>query len=151
MKWAILTAIPILWWLGGQKKLSWARDILVPILIGLGITLKGHPWLGLICCATFQTCRIGYGNYEPGEKNSFLGNLTKDRNGWWIRLVYGFLVAFAGSLPLILGKALTWYLALGYVALNAILGYLVSKLRLPVLLCDLLVGFGFATVLFLLH
>ena len=66
----IFIAIIVLWYLGGQAK-GWIRDVLVPILIGLGVyfALKEY-WLimrifyGIITCGTFQIIRLGYGNFE---------------------------------------------------------------------------------------
>ena len=100
----IFLVIIVCWVIGGQKG-GRIRDLPVPILMSLGIgLLTKNLWLTVVNLGFWQAIRFGYGNYEEGEKNSFLGNLTKDKNGWWIRTIYGFLVASIGALPLII-----WY------------------------------------------
>ena len=146
----IFVTIIVLWVLGGQLK-GRIRDIGVPILIGLGIWLVTKSWLvGLINMATWNIIRLGYGNYEEGEKNSFLAELLKDKEGWYVRMAYGLIVATIAPLPLFIGHflALGWYFV--YIIGNSLIGYGVSRLRLPVLLTDILVSAGFSSILFLI-
>lgn len=140
----------ILWVLGGQIK-GRIRDVGVPILMGLGIWLATRSWLaGILTIGTFQIIRLGYGNYEKGEKNSFLGNLTHDSKGWYVRAIYGAIVALVGCGALFALKLLPWPKAIVYIAGNTLIGFGVSRLRLPVLLTDVLVSLGFGSLLFLI-
>jgi hypothetical protein len=147
----IFVLVPVLWYLGGQKKKAWCRDILVPALVGTGVSLAGHPWIGLICGSAFNIIRLGYGNYDPENdpKPSFLAFLTHDRQGAIIRLIYGVVVAAAGAGALAVAKILPLWGFAGYVVLNGVVGFGVSKLRLPVLPADLLVGAGVGSLLLL--
>lgn len=137
------------WVVGGQIK-GRIRDIPVPILIGLGIWLNTKSWLiGLISIATYQIIRLGYGNYSPEDdpRPSFLASILKDRQGAMIRAVYGLLVAIVGAFPLVVGHYLSLPKYCLYGAVNAIIGYLVSKLRFPVLIADILVAGGVSSIL----
>jgi hypothetical protein len=138
------------WIAGGQK--GKLRDIPFPILIGWGIFLAGHLWLAIACCATFNIIRLGYGNYSPEDdaKSSLLAQLTHDRQGAVIRLIYGLLVALLGALPIMAGHGISVWIYIVYAAGNGLIGYLVSKLRLPVFLADFFVGAGFSSLVFLL-
>jgi hypothetical protein len=146
----IILAIIIFWVLGGQWKGS-LRDVPVPILMGIGIWLATKSWLvGLISIGLWQIIRLGYGNYEKGEKNSFLGNLTKDNNGWWIRAIYGLIVALVGCGALFALKFLSLPEVFTYIIGNTIIGYSVSKFRFNVWFTDILISAGFASLIFLL-
>ncbi len=137
----IITLIAILWYRGGQKGGKMFRRIAIPALLALycACALKTW-WLFLTIGAGLQTTGIGYGNYEEGEKNSFLGIITRDRQGSLVRAIWGLLVASCASLGLLLGGYINLWAYLGYIILNSITGFCVSKFQLPVLLCDLLVG-----------
>jgi len=148
--WLLAMGIVVFWILGGQIK-GWLRDIPVPILMGIGIYLTTKSWLvGLLSIGFWQIIRLGYGNYEPGQKNSFLGNLTHDRKGWYVRAIYGFIVALVGCGALIWLKFLPVPKVILYIAYNTIIGYSVSRLKLEVIPTDILVSSGFASLLFLL-
>lgn len=95
-------SIAILWYQGGQAKGKWKRFYIIPAILGaityLKYSLSGFILMFLAC----QSFRIGYGNYEPGEDNCWLARLTKDTNGWWVRLLWGLLVSVAISLAIVL-------------------------------------------------
>ena len=138
------------WVLGGQTKGSW-RDVPVPILMGIGIWLATKSWLvGLISIGLWQIIRLGYGNYEKGEKNCFLGNLTHDKQGALIRAIYGLIVAIVGCGALFTLKLLPLPKGILYITGNTLIGYCVSKFKLNVWLTDILVSAGFASLIFLL-
>ena len=146
----IFIAIIVCWVLGGQLK-GRIRDIGVPILLGLGIWFATKSWLiGLVSTGLWQIIRLGYGNYEEGEKNSFLGDLLKDSKGWYVRALYGLIVALVGCSALIALKFLPLPTYFTYIAGNTLIGYGVSRLRLPVLLTDICVSAGFGSILLLL-
>ena len=146
----IFLAIIVCWVIGGQKG-GRIRDVPVPILLGLGIWLTTKSWLvGVVSIGFFQAIRLGYGNYEKGEKNSFLGNLTHDHNGWWIRALYGLIVATIGAMGVKTGNYITLPIYLAYITGNTIIGFCVSRFRLPVLITDICVSAGFGSILFLI-
>ena len=123
----------------------------MPILMGIGIWFATKSWLvGLISIGLWQIIRLGYGNYEKGEKNSFLGNLTKDKQGTVVRAIYGLIVALVGCGALFALKLLPMPKAIVYIVGNIFIGYSVSKFRLNVWLTDILVSAGFGSLLFLI-
>ena len=148
IKLALLLIICILWYLGGQWR-GKIRDIPVPILMGLGIWLATKSWLvGLISIGLWQIIRLGYGNYEKGEKNSFLGNLTKDSQGAVVRALYGLIVALVGCLAVKIGNYITLPTCIAYIAGNTLIGYSVSKFRFNVIVTDLCVAGGIGSIIF---
>lgn len=142
--------IPIccfLWYLGGQGH-KWCRVVIIPILLGAGVWFTSKSWLcGATTSLFFQVIRVGYGNYEEGEKNSFLGNLTKDHEGYIIRAIVGALYSI-GTLPLLFFGVIK-YQFIAYLLLNTLIGFYVSKFNKKVLFTDLLVGGGVAIVILL--
>lgn len=145
------------WVAGGQIK-GRIRDVPTPIIIGAYFAFKEVWWLFLALGTTFQMIRLGWGNYSPEDdpNPSFLANITHDRNGWWIRAIWGFLAAGIGALPLIVGKwagfcdqymSLLWYAI--YVVGNTLINFGVSRLRLPVLIADILVAVGIGSIIWL--
>ena len=145
----IITLIAILHYLGGRHNGKMFRRIAIPALLALycACALKTW-WLFFAVGAGLQSLGIGYGNYSPedDDKPSFLGNITRDRQGCWVRAIWGLLVASMTSLGLLLGGFISLWVYLGYIVLNSITGFLISKLQLPVLLCDLLVGASLASI-----
>ena len=150
IKIGLLGIIVVCWYLGGQWR-GKIRDIPVPILLGIGIWLATKSWfVGLVSIGLWQIIRLGYGNYEKSEKNSFLGNLTKDKQGAVVRALYGLIVALVGSGALLWAKYLPLPKAIVYVGGNTLIGYSVSRFRLPVLITDILMSIGFGSILFLI-
>lgn len=155
IKLIIIGVVSFAWYLGGGK-LAWIRDILVPIIMGLAVALLTpcswltKLWLFPAVTACWQIIRLGYGNYSPEDdpKPSFLASITHDRGGWYIRAIYGFLVAILAALVPYLAHFLPLWVYLAYILYNTAIGYSISRLRLPVLLADLAVGAGFASLLF---
>ena len=157
IKVVILAVVAVLWYLGGQGP-KWMRRVLVPIILGLACALLNRAWwLAIALAATYQVIRLGYGNWsEDDPKKSTLALFIawlwgRDYQGALTRGLWGVTVAAVGALPLLLGQFLAWPLYALYVAVVALVSYLISKLRLPVLLADLLVGASIASVIFLLH
>jgi len=134
--------ISIFWVVGGFKH-RFLRIIFVPLFLGFSIALKGHPWLGLAVLFLAQSVRIGYGNYEKNEKNSLIGELTKDSQGAIVRLIWGVIVSLCLSIALI-HKPI--FIPI-YVTCNAAIGYCVSKFRLAVIPTDILVALGLSSIL----
>ena len=137
------------WILGGQFK-GRIRDVGVPILIGLIIWLKAKSLVvGAISVGFWQIIRLGYGNWSPedDDKPSFLARLTKDRNGWWIRAIYGTVASSVGALPLLLFNRLNPIPYIGYILLNGVVGFCVSRFKLNVYLTDTLVAIGLGSII----
>jgi len=154
----ILTIAFIACWIAGGQIKGRIRDIPCPLILALGITLSisatplHRIFIGIALAACWQIIRLGYGNYNPisDPEPSFLAKITHDRHGWWIRAIYGFLAASIGPIALVVGKHLPIWVWGLYVVGNAAIGYLVSRLRLPVFLTDVCVSTGLVSILFLL-
>jgi hypothetical protein len=147
----ILTIVcAILWYFGGQEK-SWARDVIIPIIIGLYYAITRHWLLGLLLFGASNIIRMGYGAYDPvnDDKPSFLATLTKDRNGWWIRAIVGAMYGIStmsvmltlSPAPYNIGKAVA------YTAQNSLVSFMVCRFRLNVFWTDLIVGLSFGSIL----
>lgn len=151
LKLILLGLIVALWVIGGQTR-GRIRDVPVPLIIALycAIVLKTW-WLFLVLGVMFQVIRIGYGNYDPENdpEPSFLASITHDRNGWYIRAIWGFIVGSIGILSLLLGHFLGVLIYLGYVVLNTGVNFSVSRFGLPVIITDILVSLCIGSVLFL--
>jgi hypothetical protein len=147
IKLIIFAAIIALWIAGGQKK-GKLRDIPVPILLGLGIGLFSHYILTPAIIFTAQTIRLGYGAYDPknDSKPCLLARFTHDRQGCWVRALWGFLAA--AGLPISIYTH-NWLSYGVYICGNILINLLVSKLRLRVLITDILVSAGIGSLLFL--
>lgn len=155
----IISITAILWFLGGWDKTKWSgyRDMLVPILLGFTVmfflpaTLLWKIIIGIATCGTLNIIRMGYGNYDPehDDKPSFLASITHDRGGWWIRGIYGAITSSIGALPLIIYNRHI-YLYIMYIIINIITDFSVSRFKLKVLPCDLIVGSVKALVIFLI-
>jgi hypothetical protein len=149
----VVGVIAVCWYIGGGRH-SWVRDTLVPIILGIavGFLIKAplylKIWNGFMTCGGFQMIRLGYGNYSPEDdpEPSFLASITHDRGGWWIRAIYGVLVAVVGAIWLKVGGYVSLPKFLLFVAGNGLLGFLVSRLRLPRLAADLVVGAGIGSL-----
>ena len=153
----VLAICLVLWYMGGQSWAKWSgfRDVLVPILLGIALMfILPGDWIyriiaGVGTCACLNVIRTGYGNYEEGEKNSFLAKITHDKNGWWIRALWGLLVGLVAPIFLVLLHYLSLPKYAIFVCLNALIGFSVSRFRFPVLLADICVSLGVSSILFL--
>ena len=149
----IFLAIIVCWYWGGQRG-GRIRDVLCPILMSLGIgLLTKNLWLTVVNLGLWQIIRLGYGNYSPQDdpKPSFLAHLTHDRNGWWIRALYGLIVATMIGLALRIGSFLPIWVYITYITGNSLIGFCVSRFRLPVLIADICVSAGLGSILFLIR
>lgn len=151
----LLLLVAGLWVRGGKKGGGAVRDVGVPILLGLGVALLikdnilNRLLYGILTCAGFQAIRLGYGNYSPedDDRPSFLASIIHDRQGSLVRAIWGLLVASCASLGLLLGGYISLWSYLAYIIGNSLVGFLVSRLRLPVLLADLLIGASIASII----
>lgn len=141
----------VLWVLGGQIK-GRIRDVPVPLILALyfAVTLKTW-WLFFVLGVTYQIIRLGYGNYDPvfDDKPSHLASVTHDRDGWWIRAIWGLLVSGIGAFPLVFwGHIVLWKYIL-YVTVNVLANFSVSRFRLGVFLTDILVSLALVSIVLL--
>lgn len=147
--------ISFLWYEGGGKN-SWARDLIIPIIVGFWFCFVENWIVGICVAGSCQIIRLGYGAYDPEHdpKPSLLAKLTKDRDGWWIRAISGAIKGLVAPLPILaqgvfihLDQSMIWKLP-AFVVLNAVSNFLVCRLRLNRLATDLIVGATFGTILF---
>jgi len=150
LKFLLIILISICWRLGGWDKAKWSgyRDVLVPIIIGgyYFFTLKW--WIGLLTIATFQIIRLGYGAYDPehDDKPSFLGWLTKDRQGHIVRGLYGTITSTIGPLLYIIySKHYIIYIL--YIIGNTILEVVLTKMKTKDIVHEPLTGAGRASII----
>lgn len=144
-----------LWWEGGGKN-GWARDIIIPIIVGSFIGfINQNIILGILSIGSMNIIRIGYGAYDPEHDDipSFLGWLTRDHEGYIIRSIVGAYYIFIGSMPLLLYKIyfnldFEWDKVLGFILCNAFIGGTFSFLKLKRGIIEPIIGFF--TVLFIL-
>lgn len=151
--------IPILYllcfplYVAGGQGYRWARVVLIPILLGIATFLATKDVvISILTCATYNMLRFGYGNLDPDndDKPSFLATLTGDKNGWYIRCLWGLIVSAIGALPLVISPHLGLWTYLIYVAGNGVLSFLVSRLRLYVYVADFIVAAGMCSIVFLI-
>jgi len=144
------------WYLGGGKH-AWTRDILIPIVVGLFICFKINIYTGILTAGFCQIIRMGYGSYDPinDDKPSFLAGILKDKQGWWIRAVCGFMYGAIAPLAImffrcIMTISVEWLVAYySYIALNVGADFAVSRFKLNRLATDLIVGAVFGLIVFL--
>lgn len=148
-----MVIICFLWWKGGDKDGS-IRDIPVPIILALYFAFTYKLWwLFITVGGTAQMIRLGYGNYDPehDDKPSLLASWLKDRQGKYIRMVWGFIVSLMiGSSLYIVGHiGLGYYLF--YIFYNVLINFLVCHLKFSRLATDILVGVGISSIVFLAY
>lgn len=164
MIWTLIS-IPIiayLWFVGGGKE-AWARDILIPIIVGIIVFLR-HPiydaltWenllLSIAMIASCNIIRLGYGDYDPDHDDvpSLLASITKDKNGWWVRGLWGMIVGVISLIPIIVASYMKkepimiikcFLFAIGF----SILSFIVVRLRSNRLITDIVIGTAFMTIM----
>lgn len=153
IKLIILGIICFFWYLGGQKS-GRLRDVACPLILGFSLIffLPGD-WLhriiaGILTVGTAQLIRLGYGSYAEGEKNSLLGNLTKDKQGAIVRLLWGLLVGIITPLALLFMHYIILPSDIAYIVTNMMVNFSVSKFRFNVLAADICVALAFGSLLF---
>jgi hypothetical protein len=151
---AILCFIGIiaLWYNGGQPRNKWMRLVVLPFVAALPIALA-HCWTAAVSVASARICGLGYGNYEPGEKNCLISNILeffgiKDHSGEIIRAIWGFVVGLVMYAPrgVMMHRYWQWIL---YIGTNTVICYCVSKFKLNQKRTDFLVGIGVGSIIFL--
>lgn len=151
IKLIFLCAIIALWIIGGQTKGRY-RDVPIPILLALSLAIAFKVWwLFLALGATYQIIRLGYGAYDPenDDKPSFLARIMHDRQGWYVRALWGLIVASMGASPLVSRHFIGLWPYLGYILINIFVNYMVCRLRLWVYFTDFLVSLAIGSVIFL--
>ena len=144
IKLLILIACAYLWECGGQTgiyKGKWHRTILIPLIFALYFATTRAWFFGLTILIFSNIIRMGYGNYEPKDlQNCWLANLTKDRQGAWIRALWAAIVSIAISYSF----GIWWR----YVFLNVLLSYYVSRYKVNLPWTDWLIGAGIGLIVF---
>jgi len=150
IKIVIISICAILWRLGGWNKAKWSgyRDVLVPIIIGGYFFFTLNWWVGILTIGTFQIIRMGYGAYDPenDSKPSFLAKITKDREGYIIRGLYGLITSVIGSCFVIFYTK-KYILYLLYIIGNTILEVILTKKKSKDTIHELLVGAAKACII----
>lgn len=153
----VLAVIASLWVIGGHKQ-AWARDLIVPFILGTVIGLNqlcGVVWkdaiLAVLISGAAQIIRLGYGNYSPHDdpKPSLLALITRDRNGWWIRAIWGAVVGVTTVTPILCMAGFNKYIFLAtlYIAQLVVVCFTVVRLRSNVLITDILIGLSFGSAI----
>jgi hypothetical protein len=147
--WIVIIVCAVLWRLGGEIK-GRIRDVGVPIILGIYTPLF-LPFdiftkipLIILTIGSFNVIRLGYGNYEEGDpEQSTLATFIHDKNGWWIRAVWGLIVGIIGPIFIMLYCHRFFPL---YFFINVLINYMVSRLRLNVWIAEPLVGIGVSSI-----
>jgi len=147
--WAIVcSAVICAFWVAGGQGAKKVRVVGIPLILAISLALIYKSWLvGLLVAILGQFYRVGYGNYSPEDDDhpSFLASMTHDRDGWWIRAIVGGLYGLV-ALPLFMLGFINLLVFGGYIVLNILVGYCVSRFRLPVYPADIAVGLGISSI-----
>jgi hypothetical protein len=139
----LIPLIAVLWRLGGWKKAKWSgyRDVLVPVILSTWITFHHGLILGVLCGLTLNIIRMGYGTYDPinDPKPSFLGDLTHDRGGWWIRGIVGVLYVLVGLCPLAIHTR-QWGRFTAWCVVSGATGWVLCRLKAGAVITELVIG-----------
>lgn len=149
-----------LWYIGGGRQ-SWARDWIIPFIVGgfsfvnhhVGLPLWKSILFAVLVAGACNIIRLGYGNYSPedDDKPSLLALITKDRGGWWIRGIYGAICGIVSFIPnFIFDFSITTVVKmLGFTALFTAVCFTVVRLKSNRIVTDLSIGTAFAMRIFL--
>jgi hypothetical protein len=144
----------LLWRLGGWDKAKWSgyRDVLVPVLLGLWYAITLKWWMFLAVGVPANIIRLGYGSYDPenDDKPSFLAKITHDREGCWIRAIYGFITSFIIGLAPAIYTGHWWKFGF-YVIGNTLLEFILNKMKARDIHAEPLNGAGRASVILCLR
>lgn len=156
-----IAIVTVLWCIGDHKN-AWARDLVIPFLVG-GILFLAEPfsllWINLaVAVATAGACniiRFGYGAYDPinDDKPSLLGKLTKDTDGWIIRTIWGAVVGIVSCLPysiasVMTGNAINLVRVVIFTVLFSFVAFIVCRLRFGVLQTGICIGVTYSLISF---
>lgn len=144
-----IAAVAGLWRLGGWDKAGWSgyRDVLVPVALGIWSAFTLQWWMLIAVGGPANSIRMGYGAWDPehDDKPSWLAQLTHDRTGNLIRLIYGLVTAFAIGLFPALYTGHYWLFLL-YVLGNGALEFCLNKYKAVDWVVELLNGAGRASM-----
>lgn len=135
----IVGVCAFLFWLGGYSWKPARRFILPFVLAGMSLFLT-HSWFCVFQLISMATFSLGYGDDSVFRR--IFGN-------GWGRGVYGLLSAICLSLPLFLTHHLVWYFFVPYLALNFTLENALKNINQKI--GDPIIGFGFASIVLLIH
>ena len=151
LKYPLFGICVYLWYLGGGKR-AWARDIIIPVLLSFFIAFYTRTWWMFFIGFPLQSIKIGYGAYdqEHDDKPSFLAKITKDRQGKWIRLIWGIIVSLSIGSSLFFGGFLAGSLYGIYILINALVNFSVCHFSMNREWTDFLVGSAVCSIIFMI-
>jgi len=139
----LILVIAVFWRLGGFDKARWSgyRDVLVPVILGTYLVFRHNLLTGIACGLALTVIRIGYGAYDPENdpKPSFLGSVTHDRGGWWIRGLVGILYVLVGLLPVVLYTR-HWFGYVLWAGVSGACGWILCRIRTPDIIIEPAIG-----------
>lgn len=149
---AFITLCAVLWRLGGWDKAKWSgyRDVLIPVALGLWYALTLRWWMFFAVGGPANIIRMGYGSYDPehDDKPSWLASITHDREGCWIRAIYGALTSIMIGLAPAIYTGHYWKFGF-YVLGNAALEFILNKIKAGDTMTELSNGAGRASIILL--
>lgn len=160
IKLVALAVIAVLWIIGGGKN-AWARDWIIPFIVGAMIFIS-HPFgnflkdflFSFLTAGACNIIRMGYGGFDPEHDDtpSLIGGILKDRGGWWIRAVWGLVVGIVCFVPAFYFKvgAATGFKCGAYALQLATVCFIVTRFRWPSFWTDLAIGISFGSIIFII-
>lgn len=156
----LIVSCSILWRFGGESRFKWSgyRDVLIPVIMFFYYGFTTNWIIGFLTGGATNIIRMGYGAYNPegDPKPSHLALLTKDREGWKIRGIYGAITSFfIGLFPFLYcffieDNFLALISFLVYIGINTSLEIILDKLNSNVWPTELGNGLGRGSVILFL-
>lgn len=139
--------IGVLWKIGGTHKKAWARDIVIPIIMGVYIGFETVWWIGFLSMGSYKIISIGYGISDGDDRGSFLGRTFK--KPWLVRGMAGLAYSVVGGCNVfIYSKAfILWGV---YCLINFVLNALGEHFKLKDFIVEPLAGLGVASIFFMI-
>ena len=148
----LIAGCAFLWRLGGWDKAKWSgyRDILIPVALGLWYAITLRWWMFFVVGGLSNIIRLGYGNYDPenDDKPSWLASITHDREGCWIRLIYGLITSFLIGIGPAIFTGHYWNFGF-YVLGNGLLEFILNKRKTGDTMTEIFNGAGRAIIILL--
>ena len=134
---AVILICALLFRLGGWK-FKMARRAILPVILAGSCAYFLHNWLVFLTVGTgLQVIGLGYGEDSP---------LYKIYGSWLARGVWGYLVALAVVLGIILLKEKVFLWGSPYIALNFTIGCILSKNNAPDYIIEPAIGAGISSI-----
>lgn len=158
----LLPIFSILGYLGGQPRMAWCRDFVIPAIVSIVFIIKSPFYylstnfiVGLCLFGSCNIIRFGYGAYDPvnDDKPSLLAKFTKDKDGWVIRTVWALFVSLISLSPYIFASILGYSYSvliksLIFCTIFSLVCFLVVRMRRNILITDLSIWFTYGLITF---